>query len=135
MVNYTRYCEDLKAPVLSKIGDVPHVQMHKVEWNKIMNGEPVEINPSTGSGYRVMSAEEWAARWKQNQDFPECLECNGNNTKEHFFTQSWCRGKKLWESELLCLDCHKFSYRSYKDPDFETPEEYEKRRWEESLAV
>eukprot|EP01024_Parvocaulis_polyphysoides_P016281 TRINITY_DN17226_c0_g1_i3.p2 TRINITY_DN17226_c0_g1~~TRINITY_DN17226_c0_g1_i3.p2 ORF type:complete len:130 (-),score=17.09 TRINITY_DN17226_c0_g1_i3:165-521(-) len=95
MVNYTRYCEDLKAPVLSKIGDVPHVQMHKVEWNKIMNGEPVEINPSTGSGYRVMSAEEWAARWKQNQDFPECLECNGNNTKEHFFHLELVQRKKI----------------------------------------
>ena len=49
-------------------------------------------------------------------------------------TQTWCRGKKLWESELLCLDCHKFSWRSYKDPDFKTPEEYERDRWEAIVA-
>jgi hypothetical protein len=27
-----------------------------------MAGDPVEINPSIGSGYRVMTAEEWASR-------------------------------------------------------------------------
>jgi hypothetical protein len=27
------------------------------------------------------------------------------------------------------MDCHAFSYRSYSDPDFLTPEEYEKHRW------
>lgn len=45
--------------------------------------------------------------------------------------QTWCRGKKVWEAESLCLDCHAFSFRSYADPDFETPEQYEKRRWQE----
>ena len=44
--------------------------------------------------------------------------------------QTWCRGKKKWESETLCLDCHHFSWRSYCDPDFKTPEDYEKERWE-----
>lgn len=44
--------------------------------------------------------------------------------------QTWCRGKKKWESECLCLDCHSFSFRSYRDPDFKTPEEYEKDRWQ-----
>lgn len=34
--------------------------------------------------------------------------------------QTWCRGKKKWESETLCLDCHCFSFRSYCDPDFKT---------------
>jgi hypothetical protein len=48
--------------------------------------------------------------------------------------QTWCRGKKLWESEVLCLDCHKFSFRAYKDPDFKTPEQYEKERWETLVA-
>ena len=48
--------------------------------------------------------------------------------------QTWCRGKKLWESEALCLDCHKFSFRGYKDPDFKTPEQYEKERWETLVA-
>ena len=48
--------------------------------------------------------------------------------------QTWCRGKKLWESELLCLDCHHFSWRSYKDPDFKTPEEFERDRWDAIIA-
>lgn len=42
-----------------------------------------------------------------------------------------CRGCKLWESETLCLDCLTFSYRSYKDPDFLTPEQREKIHWEQ----
>lgn len=44
--------------------------------------------------------------------------------------QTWCRGKKWWESEALCLDCHQFSWRDYRDPDFMTPEDFEKQRWE-----
>lgn len=44
--------------------------------------------------------------------------------------QMWCRGKKKWESEILCLDCHSFTLRTYADPDFKTPEEYEKERWQ-----
>lgn len=43
--------------------------------------------------------------------------------------QTWCRGKKHWESETLCLDCHSFSWRAYRDPDFMTPEDYEKEYW------
>jgi hypothetical protein len=52
-----------------------------------MNGDPVEINPSIGQGYKVMDVEEWAARWKPNEDFPECLGCGSSRTKEHYFTQ------------------------------------------------
>lgn len=52
-----------------------------------MAGEPVEINPSIGSGFKVMSVDEWAHRWKTNQEFPECLACGSSNTKEHAFTQ------------------------------------------------
>ena len=44
--------------------------------------------------------------------------------------QTWCRGKKQFESEILCNDCHMFSWRSYSDPDFMLPEEYDKVRWE-----
>lgn len=72
----------------------------------------MEINPSVGSGFRVMTVEEWArrwararhalhewraedgscaCRWKCNDDFPECLGCGGQRTKEHYFTQTWCR--------------------------------------------
>lgn len=81
-----------------------------------------------------MTVDEWSARWKRNDDFPDCLECGGKKTKEHHFTQTWCRGKKKWESELLCLDCHSYSWRSYSDPDFMTPEDYEKQRWESLMA-
>ena len=48
--------------------------------------------------------------------------------------QTWCRGKKKWQSEILCMECHMFTWRSYKDPDFLTPEEYEKQRWEKMAA-
>jgi hypothetical protein len=34
-----------------------------------------------------MTINEWSARWKRNDDFPECLKCGSNNTKEHHFTQ------------------------------------------------
>lgn len=52
-----------------------------------MAGDPVEINPSTGSGYRVMSVDEWAARFRRSEEFPLCLACDCSNTKEHAFTQ------------------------------------------------
>jgi len=76
-----------------------------------------------------MTVEEWASRWKKNEAFPECLHCGGAATKEHAFTQTWCRGKKRWDSEAVCMDCHMFSRRQYCDPDFKTPEDYEKERW------
>ena len=113
-----------------------------------------------------MTVHEWAARWKRNDDYPDCLSCGSSNTKEHHFTQvpgstrrklarfftkdtcccptglndlralpaqTWCRGKKKWESELLCMDCHSFTWRDYADPDFKTPEEYERERWEQLM--
>ncbi|KAK2079746.1 hypothetical protein QBZ16_002141 [Prototheca wickerhamii] len=125
---------NLRAPVETATDSKPMVKVHAVEWAKIMAGEPVEINPSVGHGYKIMSVKEWAARWKQNEAYPECLVCGSHNTKEHHFTQTWCRGKKKWESETVCLDCHSFSKRSYSDPDFKTPEEYDKDRWQELVA-
>ena len=77
--------------------------------------------------------DEWAARWKRNEDYPDCLACGSLNTKEHHFMQSWCRGKKKFESELLCMDCYMFSWRSYSDPDFKTPEDFQKQLWEEMV--
>jgi hypothetical protein len=52
-----------------------------------MSGDPVEINPSVGAGYRVMSVDEWAGRFKRSEEFSDCLACGGNNTKEHAFSQ------------------------------------------------
>ena len=48
--------------------------------------------------------------------------------------QTWCRGKKHWESEAVCLDCMQYSFRGYRDPDFQTPEEFEKARWTALVA-
>ncbi|GIL82954.1 hypothetical protein Vretifemale_11645, partial [Volvox reticuliferus] len=99
--------------------------------------DPVEINPSIGSGYKVMSVAEWSSRWKRNEDFPTCLaeDCGSTDTREHYFTQTWCRGKRVWASESLCMACHRFSWRSYRDPDFKTPEQYEKELWEGVAAT
>jgi hypothetical protein len=121
---------NLRAEIQSATDVKPMVKVHSREWAKIMQGDPVEINPSIGHGYKIMTVDEWAARWKPNEAFPECLACGGTNTKEHAFSQTWCRGKKKWEAESLCLDCHSFSRRWYADPDFKTPEDYEKDRWE-----
>ena len=47
----------------------------------------MEINPSIGHGYKIMTVDEWAYRWKRNDDFPECMACGSTNTKEHHFIQ------------------------------------------------
>lgn len=49
--------------------------------------------------------------------------------------QTWCRGKKTWESEVICMECHMFTWRAYRDPDFMTPEDYEKARWEKLVRA
>ena len=53
-----------------------------------MNGDPVEVNPSVGYGYKIMTVDEWSSRWKRNDDFPDRLNCGSKNTKEHHFTQA-----------------------------------------------
>ncbi len=108
--------------------------------------------------------DEWAARWKPSAHFPACGACGGTRTKEHAFEQTWCRGRKRWTSEAVCLvrprheapaeprrctwtarrhlplrqcvphllqDCHAFTLREYADPDFKTPEEWDKEQWTE----
>lgn len=97
---------------------------------QVVAGEPVEIPPSSGSGYRVMSVEEWAARWRRSDEFGSCLACGGDNTREHAFSQTWCRGQRVWEAESLCLDCHRFSWRHYSDPGFTTPAAADKAYWQ-----
>jgi len=97
-------------------------------------GDPVEINPSVGHGLKIMTVDEWISRWKPNERFPDCLSCGSTNTKEHHFSQTWCRGKKKFESETICCECHMWSWRSYADPDFLTPEEYDKLKWEKMVA-
>lgn len=74
---------------------------------------------------RFLCPRQAYSRWNSrlNEYFPiPVLDAN--------LVQTWCRGKKWWESETLCLDCHKFSWRDYRDPDFMTPEDFEKQRWE-----
>ena len=81
------YNTNLRAEIETDVNENPRARVHSVEWRKIMEGEPVEINPSIGHGYKIMTVDEWAGRWKRNDDFPECLNCNSKNTKEHHFTQ------------------------------------------------
>lgn len=58
-----------------------------------------------------MTVGEYVSRWKRNDDFPECLSCGSTATKEHHFVQSWCRGKRAWESESFCTACHSCARR------------------------
>lgn len=121
----------------------------------------MEINPSAGSGFKVMTVKEYTSRWKRcarrrrgagsaltatpscaprfallsNDDFPDCLSCGSLETKEHHFVQSWCRGRKRWESETFCCQCHAWNWRSYADPEFLMPEDFERLRWEATLTV
>ena len=127
------YADDLQTDIYTEVNADPKATVHSTEWRKIMRGDPVEINPSVGSGLKIMTVDEWTSRWKRNDRFPECLACDSTATKEHHFMQTWCRGKKQFESETLCMDCHMFSWRSYSDPDFMLPEEYDKVRWEKMV--
>merc|ERR1712137_379923 len=128
-----KYNKNLRAPIETVVIANPRAAVHSKEWKKIMNGDPVEINPSVGHGMKIMTVDEWSSRWKANEDFRSCLACGSLNTKEHHFIQTWCRGNRKWESEILCLDCYSFSWRSYKDPEFSTPQEYEKERWHKMI--
>lgn len=83
-----KYNTNLAAPISTEVNNCPKARVHSREWRKIQEGDPVEINPSIGYGYKVMSVDEWSARWKRNDDFPECLNCGSTNTKEHHFTQA-----------------------------------------------
>ena len=44
------YADDLKADVYTEVNADPKATVHSVEWRKIMNGDPVEINPTIGAG-------------------------------------------------------------------------------------
>merc|ERR1712017_54767 len=45
-----KYCTNLRASVETDINENPRAFVHSREWKKIMNGDPVEINPSVGHG-------------------------------------------------------------------------------------
>lgn len=48
-----RYNRDLRSEVQTSVSSSPAARVHRVEWVKVMNGSPVEINPSFGSGFKV----------------------------------------------------------------------------------
>lgn len=79
--------KDLRAEIYSEVNPKPKARVHSTEWAKIMAGQPVEINPTVGFGLKIMTVEEWSARWKPNEAFTECLNCGSKNTKEHHFMQ------------------------------------------------
>ncbi len=47
------YNTNLRAPIYTEVNPKPKARVHSREWQKIMNAEPVEINPSIGYGYKV----------------------------------------------------------------------------------
>ena len=60
------YADDLKTEVYTEVNADPKASVHATEWRKIMSGDPVEINPSVGSGLKIMTVDEWTSRWKRN---------------------------------------------------------------------
>ncbi len=53
MVAQLSYNTDLRADITTHVGGNPKARVHSVEWRKIQAGDPVEINPSVGFGYKV----------------------------------------------------------------------------------
>ena len=72
------YNKNLRAEIETDVNESPRARVHSVEWRKIQDGDPVEINPSVGHGYRIMTVAEWAARWKVIGWWRGCrhLSCN-----------------------------------------------------------
>lgn len=103
------YNTSLRAEIETDVNEAPRARVHSVEWRKIMEGEPVEINPSIGHGYKIMTVDEWAGRWKRNDDFPECLNCNSKNTKEHHFTQAFTLALCFAKRNFSSLTAHNLS--------------------------
>lgn len=112
------YAAALRAPLSQTVrtadeGPAAGGKGRAAEWRKVLSGDPVEINPSAGDGFRVMSVAEWAARWRRNGDaaayddgaagaagaagagaaavsglpapspLGRCLACGSDDTKEH----------------------------------------------------
>lgn len=49
-----KYNEGLRAPVTTLVSaGAPRAKVHSSEWAKVMAGQPVEINPSIGTGFKV----------------------------------------------------------------------------------
>jgi hypothetical protein len=48
-----RYCEQLRAEVVEAVLEQPTGKMRRCEWAKLREGDPIQINPSIGTGYRV----------------------------------------------------------------------------------
>ena len=56
------YNTNLRADIRSSVGDDPKARVHSREWVKVMNGDPVEINPSVGFGYKVQAPARHQSR-------------------------------------------------------------------------
>lgn len=53
-----QYHTDLRAPLRTATSSDPIAPAHREEVRKVREGLPVEINPSVGSGYKVMDWDE-----------------------------------------------------------------------------
>lgn len=47
------YCKNLHSEINTIVSEYPTARVHRVEWAKIIAGDPVEINPSIGEGFKV----------------------------------------------------------------------------------
>jgi hypothetical protein len=86
------------APPLQKHNLKHNIAQIKQKQFKVRAGLPVEINPSVGDGFKVMSWAEYFGRFKTSPEFPECLACGGGNTKEVrcFVWMRFCCRASLW---------------------------------------
>lgn len=67
MVAQLSYNTDLRADITTHVGGNPKARVHSVEWRKIQAGDPVEINPSVGFGYKVAPpASQAPPKWSRS---------------------------------------------------------------------
>lgn len=82
-----RYNANLRADVMTEVNPNPKARVHSVEWRKVMQGDPVEINPSVGSGMKVRRAPLHAS----HPESCKCLHsvyCDYNSSQVHGHTAS-----------------------------------------------
>lgn len=62
------YNTNLKADIKTVVSSDPKARVHSREWVKVINGDPVEINPSVGFGYKVHQHISKAAARRRNHN-------------------------------------------------------------------
>ena len=73
----------------------PKASVHSVEWRKIMNGDPVEINPCLGNGLKIMPPWTSGAPGPAKRPISRLPGVGSTATKEHHFMQTWPRQETI----------------------------------------